>query len=411
MLTPRGWSAVGAAGALWFLGRLFGVAELGMAAVATLVLVVLAILATRILSNRLEVSRRMHPVHLHADQRADVEVRVVNRGRLPTAALRIADDADPALSGTDRFAVRPLHVGESVALRYQLQGRRRGAFTVGPTRIEARDPAGLARRTALRGPRHEVVVYPPIEALGVGPALAGHIGTGTDGPPRPGPSGDDLANLREYVQGDDLRKVHWRSTAHRGKLMVRQEENRQRPEAVVLLDRRASAHTTGTASSSFELAVSAVASIVWHLSSADLRVLHVDRPLQGQPRPTSFDVTLAHLARVDTDAVDIATLWHQLSNGIAGEGALVAVVPTPDAALLRWMVRAGRGFGARTVIVVESGRRPRRGVEALTADEAAAALRVAGWAATVLREGTTVAACWQDLGRQRPRTPGAMVGT
>ena len=150
---------------------------------------------------------------------------------------------------------------------------------------------------------------------------------------------------------------------------------------------------------------------MWHLSSADLRVLHVDRPLQGQPRPTSFDVTLAHLARVDTDAVDIATLWHQLSNGIAGEGALVAVVPTPDAALLRWMVRAGRGFGARTVIVVESGRRPRRGVEALTADEAAAALRVAGWAATVLREGTTVAACWQDLGRQRPRTPGAMVGT
>lgn len=397
-LTRRGLGLLAAAVACWLLGRMFAVGELAMAALALVALVVLAMAVTRVLSARVQVRRRITPVHLHADQLGTVEVGVRNLGRLPTAGLRVDDQAPAVLVTTSRFATRPLRGGEVVRLRYRLDGHRRGRYRVGPATIELRDPFGIARRQIEAGGIDEVVVYPRVVALSGGPPLAGHLSSGSDGPPRPGPSGDELANIREYVQGDDLRHVHWRSTAHRGKLMVRQEENRQRPEAVVMVDRGIERHVTTPAASSFESMVEAAASIMWLLRSRQFRVRLVDRPVATTPRSLPWETTMSQLAVTEPEPVDTTTLWHQLERGAVGEGSLVALVPTPDPTLLRAMVRAGRTFGARVAIVVDPPPAPRsQRFERHDAHEAAAALRTAGWYAAALTPGDDLAALWSEL--------------
>lgn len=397
-LTRRGSGLLVAAVAAWGLGRLFGVTELSMAAVAMLALVGLSLLATRALSARVVVRRRVTPTHLHIDAHGDVELQLRNVGRLPTASLRADDQVSSLLTSTSRFTTRPLAPGESVRLRYPLLGRRRGRYEVGPTQLELRDPFGVARRHVAAGGVDEVVVYPRVLPLSDGPPLAGHLGTGSDGRPRPGPAGDELDTIREYVRGDDLRHVHWRSTAHRGRLMVRQEENRQRPEAVVVLDRGLDRHVVTAGSSSFETMVTAGASVLWMLRSRQFRVRLVDGPLTGASRATTWEQTMGQLAVSEPAAVDVATLWRQLERGTAGEGSLVAIVPTPDPAMLRLMVRAGRTFGARVALVVDPPPAPRsQAFSRHDAEQAAAALRTAGWYATVVDSEDALVARWTEL--------------
>src|SRR5205823_12945703 len=71
-------------------------------------------------------------------------------------------------------------------------------------------------------------------------------------------AGEDDSATREYRLGDDLRRIHWRSTARRGELMVRREEQPWQSRAVVLLDSRESAHHGDGPLSSLEWAVSAI---------------------------------------------------------------------------------------------------------------------------------------------------------
>lgn len=413
-LTRRGAGLLAASVGAWLLGRLFGVAELGMAAMAMVALVAVSLLATRALSTRLRVRRRVATAHLHIDAHGEVEVELHNVGRLPTGSLRADDQVSHLLTTTSRFTTLPLAPDEAVRLRYPLVGRRRGRYEVGPTLLELRDPFGIARRHVAAGGVDEVVVYPRVLPLTDGPPLAGHLSTGSDGPPRPAPGGDELANVREYVQGDDLRRVHWRSTAHRGRLMVRQEENRQRPEAVVVLDRGRDRHVVTDVASSFETMVTAAASVLWLLRSRQFRVRVVHGPLHGAPRPAPWEQTMRELAMADATAVDVTTLWRQLERGAAGEGSLVAIVPTPDPALLRQMVRAGRTFGARVALVVDPPAAPRS--QAFTrhdAETAAAALRTAGWFAVVVDSEDAVSARWSELttrGR-RSRDVGSDRGT
>ena len=72
--------------------------------------------------------------------------------------------------------------------------------------------------------------------------------------------------MREYRRGDDLRRVHWRSSARVGELMVRREEQPWQSRATVFLDNRGTSHRGQGAACSLEAAVSAAASIAVHLT-------------------------------------------------------------------------------------------------------------------------------------------------
>lgn len=406
MLTTRGKTLIASTVALWLLSRVFGIAELAMAAVAVLALVLLAVAYTALASATLTARRTVQPSRLFFDAHGEVELVITNIGRLATAILQVEDRIPTSLADNPRFVLTPIRGGGSVSLRYGLHGRHRGRFEAGPLEIRLRDPFGIASRPRRFGDTDEVIVYPPVWRLEAGVPLGGSMATGGEGRPRPLAGGDELANVRDYVRGDDLRKVHWRSTAHRGKLMIRQDESPQNPQATVVLDVRRDAHHGVGAASSFELAVSAAASVTYHLSErayGTCLLTAPDSPRRGLP----WQVALDQLAVMEpSDGADLNGLWQQMSQGAVGDGLLVAVVATPDPLALRRMVRAGRAYSSRAVLLLDTAsfgaQRRDPGVPvARTAD----ALRAADWRVGVLRSGDRLDVAWRDLLLQRGGAP------
>jgi hypothetical protein len=156
-------------------------------------------------------------------------------------------------------ALRP---GGSAEAVHPLPADRRGIVTVGPLVVAVGDPFGLAeRRTPVGGPAR-LVVHPRIVPVRPLPgASAREIRRGATRPAR-APRGDDFFALREYEVGDDLRRVHWRSTARTGDLMLRQDELRFAALGTVLLDTRAAAHRGGSFERALEVAASVAAAVV-----------------------------------------------------------------------------------------------------------------------------------------------------
>lgn len=397
-MTDRGKALLVSAVVAWLASRILGVPELSMLALGMVVLLLLAVVFTYLASAQLTVTRGVHPPRLFFDATGTVEVRLENLGRVPTALLQVEDEVPGTLADSARFVLRPVGAGETVTARYTLHGRHRGRFTVGPLTVRLRDPFGLVNRSQRFTRTDEVVVYPPVWRLPPGVPLGGQTATGGEGRPRPLASGEDLANVREYVRGDDLRKVHWRTTAHRGKLMVRQDEAPQNPQGVVALDLRAAAHQGHGPTASIESAVAAAASATYHLAERSYAVTVLTGPLTSPPRPLPWRLALDQLADVAVDArADLTGLLRQLGQGVAGEGVLCAVVTVPAPAELRQLVRAGRAFATRLALLVDAGShaaryRPRDGT-----DQVAMALRAAGWRVTVLRNGDRLDERWREL--------------
>jgi uncharacterized protein (DUF58 family) len=403
VLTERGNGMAGAAVILYLAARVLGVAELQLAAVAVVGLLVAAAVFVWSTSATLETSRLVRPGRLFFDAEATVEVTLRNVGRLPTATLELHDEVPLVLSSAGRVTAPPLAPGARTVLTTPIRGGQRGRFTLGPLRVQLRDPFGLVARSLRLPGTVPVVVYPPIWALPAGLPLGGASVAGGDGVSRPLASGEDRSTVREYVQGDDLRSVHWASTAHRGKLMVRQAEAPQDPRAVVLLDVGIDRHHGHGPGASIETAVSAAASTAFHLADRGRGVVLVDGPLVAAHRARPAEAWLEHLATIQPAPVDLPATLQQLGQGLAGDGALVAVLPVPDAAILQQLVRAGRAFTSRVAVLIDAERHAGRGGRSRDGGEVTAArLQAAGWRVTVMGPGDRLDERWREVIASRP---------
>lgn len=253
-LTAGGWAAVVASVLLLGLGAVLGYIELTILGVALLAALVLA-LGLVVVPSTLEVDRHVEPSRVARGDLALGLVHVVNPGRRPA----------PALLATDRVGGLPVEValprlagGARRTTTYRLPTGRRGIVAVGPLLVEQVDPLGLVRAASPRGQTTSFVVHPRVLPL-VG-VLAGRSrsleGPTSDTAPR---GTVTFHALREYVVGDDLRHVHWRSTARTGTMMVKEHVDTSQPETVVVLDSQPGRwDETGDA---FEEAVDVVASL------------------------------------------------------------------------------------------------------------------------------------------------------
>jgi uncharacterized protein (DUF58 family) len=235
---------------------------------ALLILLPLAALAVIARTRyRLELIRSVNPRRVEAGAPARVLLRLENVSRLPSAVLLMEDTVPYALGGRPRFVLRqvePSGVREAV---YTVRPETRGRYDVGPLTVRLTDPFGCVELSRAFTSLEQITVTPPVQPL---PAvrLGGDGYAGGEGhSARAAVSGEADVATREYRQGDDLRKVHWRSTAKRGELMVRRDEQPRQNRATLVLDTRASVHRgsgAGLQGSSFEWAVSAGASVaVW----------------------------------------------------------------------------------------------------------------------------------------------------
>src|SRR4051812_36110919 len=258
MITARGWTLLVGSAVLWVAGRLLGAVDLYVLGTGGAALVGLAVVLARLPGPRLDVQRELHPPRVYAGTESRVELIVRNAGSRRTAVFGLRDPFDGGRRQA-RFLVSPLAAGESAPAAYRLPTERRGIFTLGPLEASVTDPFGLAARTLRAAPASELTVYPHIDPIAPLPHTRGddHL-SGADHPTGVALSGEDFYALRAYEVGDDLRRVHWPSTARLDELMIRQNEMPWQARVTVLLDVRRRAHS----GESFEMAVSAAASIV-----------------------------------------------------------------------------------------------------------------------------------------------------
>ncbi len=335
MLTRRGWSFVGAAVGLYLGGRFLGLVQLAVLSAATVILLIGAYVWVRVKTPALSARRTLKELlQVGVEGRVDLTVTATQR----TTTLAVADAFDQGRRAA-RFLLAPLAPGEEARAAYRFPTDRRGRFEIGPLRATLTDPFGLASASRRLLGTEQVIVYPRVHDV-VPPPDIGGLDLDRDHPAvraRVESSGDFMT-LREYAPGDDLRHVHWRSTARRGHLMMRQNETRRRAPVLLMLDVRPATHDRA----SFERAVEATASIATALDRAGrpFEVAWSTGTTIGAPGRRHLAYIMDELAVVEPHGADrlmIASTRRRSSALVAVTGKLLA----NDAALVGMLVRDG----------------------------------------------------------------------
>lgn len=407
MLTPRGIGLVVGAVLLWAVGRLLGVEELYVLAAAVALLVAVAAVSVRMSATTVAVRRGATASRLGHGETAEVTLDLRNDSRWERAPLLlVTDECHWALAERPQFLVEGLRAGGSRRLRYEIRGAIRGRYRVGPVRISVRDPFGVVQLVRRYSATDDVVVRPSIEPLPEALVHGSHRGSGSSDTRRLFTTGDEFHTMREYQQGDDLRQIHWRSTAHRSTLMVRQQEQPWLAEATVLCDTRLAAHRGTGPSSTLEKAISAAASLATHLTDRGYRLrLLTDADARG-PGVQAWDAVMDRLAELAGSHESALTSLAALrSTGAEGLLAAVVAVPSGDGPLrahpdVRALLQGGRLFASRMAVVVHAGRADRG-----RARETAGLLQVAGWRATTVSPSEPLGDAWGGVAGARRHAP------
>lgn len=388
-LTLRGAAALLTGVLLVIAANLLAAPILLYVAMLLFLLVLIAALVVYIPRRSGAVTRRISTDLLTVGEQSQVAVRFDLRAlRIPLGIWR--DQLPPAVSG-DATGEFPTDNGTNI--RYSITGVRRGVWAVGPLTLRTLDPFGFAQREQEFGETRTVTVVPevvPLAPLSSNFGAAG--GTAHTSSTRLGQGSDNLSP-RRYVSGDSMRRIHWRATAHRGDLMVRQEEEESSPDALVVLDRTARRweHQGPDADPAFEAAVSACASAALHLVQEGYSVDVLDSAgavlgrLRGHEDDRDSLLVALALVRPQGEARDIVTLFDGTP-----PGPLVFItgrLDEEDAALLR-------NGGAAAPILLATGLLPGAG-------DAAAQL---GWSSASLTDD--IAAAWEDALPARMATGG-----
>lgn len=231
VVNPLGWALLGLGLALAWVASRTDWRELAVVAAAFLLLLVLAIPFLLGRTNvRVEVGLDPHRVLAGESVAASLGVTNTASRRLLPTLLEL-----PVGASVQRYAVPSLAPGAGHLEDFTIRTERRGVIAVGPATTRRGDPLSIFSRDVTWTDVAEVLVRPPmvpLESLGAG-LLRDLEGVSTDAV-----SQSDLAfhALREYVPGDDLRHVHWRSSAKADQLLVRQYLDTRRSHATIVVD-------------------------------------------------------------------------------------------------------------------------------------------------------------------------------
>ncbi|GAA2724923.1 MULTISPECIES: DUF58 domain-containing protein [Streptomyces] len=423
-LTTRGRSflaaGLAAAGCAYVLGQ----ADLLRVGLLLAVLPVVCVVVLHLTRHRVAGSRQLSPARVPAGGEARVDLRVTNVSRLPTGLLMLQDRLPYVLGPRPRFVLDRMEPGARREVSYRIRADLRGRYPLGPLQLRLTDPFGMCELTRGFSAHDTLTVVPrtePLPPLRLGGEAAGH----GDGSLRSlALAGEDDVIPRGYRHGDDLRRVHWRSTARHGELMVRREEQPQRAHATVLLDTRAIAYAGAGPDAPFEWAVSAAASAALHLLERGLAVRLLTDTGASVPGPDGFGgptgpgpqgadaagLLLDTLAVVDHSEEDgLSAAYDALRTG-GGAGLLVAFLGALDDEQAAVAARMRQRAGTAVAFVLDSVSRPvpapgRPGGR--PAADRLDVLRAAGWTALAVGPGTPLAALWRLAASPEARTAAA----
>jgi uncharacterized protein (DUF58 family) len=258
-LTLSGLGGIAVAVVAWIVANHVGGRSLYLAAYCGVILVGVSIALSR-RRRPLEAERSSLPRRARVGQSLDV--RLTLRSRARTTTFRLEEQVHPHLAPSVVVPIPLIAPGDEVEHGYVIQPRLRGVYTVGPLTAEFSDPMGFAKRRQLLLPATEIVVHPAVEDV-----LDRPLTRAFEDPPvrppksRPWPQGFEFYGMRDYVPGDDLRRVVWRAFGRTDRLLVREFEQGISDRVAVVLDTDGERHSRGEVSETFETAVSVAASV------------------------------------------------------------------------------------------------------------------------------------------------------
>ncbi|SHG84014.1 Uncharacterized conserved protein, DUF58 family, contains vWF domain [Jatrophihabitans endophyticus] len=340
-LTGAGWTVLATALALYALAAVFGYRLLAVCAVGLAVVLVLAV-AWIVVGPRVDLTRGVDPDRVSVGEPALGRIDVRNRSRLPSVPFVAVDRVGP---DTVELPVGVLPGGAARPVYYPIPTVRRGRVELGPLTVERRDPLGLLRAARRVAAPALLWVHPrvhPAATLPVGVVLDfearttanARLGTLT------------FSSLRDYVPGDDPRRIHWRTTARVGHLVVKEHIDTTEPTTTVLLDNVSLADGV-----TFEHAVEVAASVyrAVELEGRPVRV-HL---VHEESVPDAVD-SLDLLAAVGVHRDSRSGVLERIQR-LPGGGVLV-VVTSGDPALLPRLADQRRRFNPVVVVQLTGDR-------------------------------------------------------
>ncbi|GGQ47292.1 DUF58 domain-containing protein [Streptomyces flaveolus] len=362
-------------------------------------------------------SRRLSPGRVPAGSEARVHLRIDNVSRLPTGLLMLQDRVPYVLGPRPRFVLDRVEPGGRREVSYRVRSDLRGRYPLGPLQLRLTDPFGMCELTRSFSTYDDLTVIPRVEPLPP-VRLSGEATGYGDGRQRSlALAGEDDVIPRGYRYGDDLRRVHWRSTARYGELMVRREEQPQRARCTVFLDTRGAAFEGAGPDSAFEWAVSGAASVLVHMLERGYSVrLLTDTgdsvPGEGadgfagvsQGSADAAGLMMDTLAVIDhSDGTGLARAYDVLRGG--NEGLLVGFFGDLDEeqATVAARMRQRSGGAIAFVLDSETWRREPSDVPGPSdrSGERLRMLREAGWSAVGVSRGAGLEELWRLADRER----------
>jgi uncharacterized protein (DUF58 family) len=405
-LTTRGRSFLAAAAAAGLSAVVLGERDLLRVALLLAALPLLAAAYVGQTRYRLSCTRTVDPGRVPVGAPARVLLRLANLSRLPTGTLLLEDRLPYALGSRPRLVLERLGGQRASTVAYTVRAEVRGKYEVGPLMIRLTDPFGLCELSRSFTTVAHMTVVPQVVAL-PNVRLAGeYAGSGDSRARSVAVHGEDDIATREYRHGDDLRRVHWRSTARTGELMVRREEQPWESRATIVLDTRRAGHRGEGPTSSFEWAVSATASVAVHLrrNGYKLRMVtgagtDVDA---GERDPDGL--LLDALAEVDLSPnTDVPTLVERIRR--RGDGGLVIAVLGSLSLAEAEKLASLRSSGTTCIgLLVDSHTwlnlpEANRVQAAAQHESATARLLRSGWRVISVEHGASLAQLWPQAAR------------
>lgn len=334
---------------------LFGLTSLYLMAAILWLIPAVSYLMGWLMLGGLECERSL-PLSATAGESVLLTYTLINTGRLPKFYLLVRDTLPRGvvLAAGPPPLVLGLWPGETRETQCLVETRQRGVFSMGPASVFSTDPLGLQTFFRKMPLVSELVVYPavlPLRNFWMTGGAAGWRG-GANALVRG--DGDDFYGVREYGPGDELRRVHWRTTARTGKLAVTEYAQGVTLDVTVALDLYEGAYK-GTGSderSALETAVSLAATLLADL----LRRGHSVRLLSagsrdGSPAARSVEdmpLFLERLARVKADSLQpLADVLAEDQTNSPRQAALLIITPdwpSPRLAELLGDAPDGAGF-------------------------------------------------------------------
>ncbi len=189
--------------------------------------------------SRLRLTRKL-PAYATVDQNFSVALCLSNQKRFLSSWMVVAEDfvqvPGEQLQPAVLFTCVPARSQREAA--YEIRPTRRGVHEFGPVRVLSRFPLGLMERSFELGQVEQLIVYPRVGRLKArwrrsadrGETVAECV------PVRAGAGDDEFHRLREYRGGDNPRDIHWRTTARRNQLMVREFQPNRRQNLLLVVD-------------------------------------------------------------------------------------------------------------------------------------------------------------------------------